>query len=70
MILTVKQHEGKGGESVVSDGFYAAEVLRANHPKAFQLLTNTSVYFWDKGQSNCLDEQDEFYKITKWPIIQ
>ena len=70
MILTVKQHEGKGGESVVSDGLYSAEVLKKNHPKAFQMLTNTGVYFWDKGHSNCLDEQEKFYKITKWPIIQ
>ena len=34
---------GKGGESIISDGFYAAEVLRRDYPTYFNILATTKV---------------------------
>ncbi|XP_071530346.1 gamma-butyrobetaine dioxygenase-like [Panulirus ornatus] len=68
-IQCVKQHQGTGGESVISDGLFAAESLRRNHPDAFKILTTTDAYFWDKGHANYSWEMDEFYKISKMPIL-
>ncbi|XP_071530345.1 gamma-butyrobetaine dioxygenase-like [Panulirus ornatus] len=68
-IQCVKQHRGTGGESVISDGLFAAESLRRNHPDAFKILTTTDAYFWDKGHANYSWEMDEFYKISKMPIL-
>lgn len=68
-IHCVKQHIGTGGESVIADGLYGAEILRREHPEAFEILTNTDSYFWDKGHANYSWEMDEFYKIARFPII-
>ncbi|RXG67150.1 Gamma-butyrobetaine dioxygenase [Armadillidium vulgare] len=69
LIHTVEQHRGKGGESTISDGLLAAEILRRENPVAFDILTKTNVYFWDKGQANINMESEEFYKINRGPII-
>ncbi|XP_038213702.1 trimethyllysine dioxygenase, mitochondrial-like [Zerene cesonia] len=37
------QHDGNGGESVVSDGFYAANKLKEEHPEDFEFLTRYNV---------------------------
>lgn len=68
-IQTVKQHDGEGGESTISDGLFAVEFLRKHHPEAFEILSKINVYFWDKGIANISMETDEFYKISKAPII-
>ncbi|XP_066969074.1 gamma-butyrobetaine dioxygenase-like [Macrobrachium rosenbergii] len=68
-IHCVKQHIGTGGESVIADGLFGAELLRKEHPEAFEILTTTDSYFWDKGHANFSWEMDEFYKISKFPII-
>lgn len=68
-IQCVEQHEGTGGESVIADGLFGAEYLRRNHPQAFEILTTTDSYFWDKGHANYSWEMDEFYKIARFPII-
>ncbi|XP_042238631.1 gamma-butyrobetaine dioxygenase-like isoform X1 [Homarus americanus] len=68
-IQCVMQHQGKGGESVISDGLLAAECLRRDHPEAFQVLTTTDAYFWDKGHANFPWEMESFFKISKRPII-
>lgn len=54
---------------MVADGLYAAELLRKNHPEAFKVLTRNDIYFWDKGHKNFDWEMDEFYKISKFPVI-
>lgn len=69
-IHCVKQHIGTGGESVISDGLFGAEILRRNHPEAFNILTSTDIYFWDKGHANFDWEMDEFYKISKMPVLK
>ncbi|MCL4145685.1 UNVERIFIED_CONTAM: hypothetical protein GTU68_059097 [Idotea baltica] len=68
-IQVVKQHVGKGGESTISDGLHAVEILRNKHPKALEMLSKNSVYFWDKGVANLSMERDSFYKIIKAPVI-
>ncbi|XP_068241831.1 gamma-butyrobetaine dioxygenase-like [Palaemon carinicauda] len=68
-IHCVEQHVGTGGESVITDGLFGAEYLRRNHPQAFEILTSTDSYFWDKGHANYSWEMDEFYKIARFPII-
>ncbi|MGF1608216.1 MAG: trimethyllysine dioxygenase [Kiloniellales bacterium] len=37
------QFDGSGGESTLVDGFKAADMLRANDPKAFEILTEVAV---------------------------
>ncbi|RXG73542.1 Gamma-butyrobetaine dioxygenase [Armadillidium vulgare] len=69
LLHTLEQHRGVGGESTISDGFLATEILRKENPEAFDILTNTCVYFWDKGRANNPLENEEFYKINKAPII-
>ena len=54
----------------MSDGLYGAEYLRHHHPEAFQLLTKTDNYYWDKGFANLPWEQDEFFKIARMPVIK
>ncbi|XP_068241833.1 gamma-butyrobetaine dioxygenase-like [Palaemon carinicauda] len=68
-IHCVKQHVGTGGESVIADGIFGAELLRKEHPEAFEILTSTDSYFWDKGHANYSWEMEEFYKISKFPVI-
>ena len=65
----VKQHEGTGGESVMSDGLFCSEILRKRFPDEYNILSQTPVYFWDKGLKGYELEVDDFYKITKHPII-
>uniref|UniRef100_A0A0P4VXA7 TauD/TfdA-like domain-containing protein n=1 Tax=Scylla olivacea TaxID=85551 RepID=A0A0P4VXA7_SCYOL len=64
------QHPGAGGESIVTDGLFAAEELRRNHPEDFKILSSTDMYFWDKGHANYSWEMPEFYKIAKFPVIR
>ena len=66
----MEQHPGAGGESIVSDGLFAAEELRRDHPEDFKILASTDIYFWDKGQANYSWEMPEFFKIAKFPVIR
>ncbi|KAK4306755.1 hypothetical protein Pmani_021442 [Petrolisthes manimaculis] len=68
-IHCLKQHEGTGGESMTADGLYGAELLRKNHPMAFNILASTDIYFWDKGHGNFAWEMEDFHKISKFPVI-
>ncbi|KAG7279932.1 hypothetical protein CRUP_009907 [Coryphaenoides rupestris] len=43
----------QGGQSTVVDGFRAAEVLRAEDPRAFQTLTSLRADFTDHGTDYC-----------------
>lgn len=38
------RHDGSGGETLLVDGFHAAEQLRAQHPDDFRFLCDTAVY--------------------------
>lgn len=66
----MEQHPGTGGESIVTDGLFAAEELRRSYPEDFRILATTDMYFWDKGRANYSWEMDEFFKIAKFPVIR
>ncbi|XP_042859351.1 gamma-butyrobetaine dioxygenase-like [Penaeus japonicus] len=48
-IHCIKQYEGNGGDSLVTDGLQAAHLLRENHPEKYQVLTSTPVDWFDEG---------------------
>ncbi|KAK3095974.1 hypothetical protein FSP39_021529 [Pinctada imbricata] len=51
-VFHVLEHDGEGGQTLLVDGFHAAEKLRADNPDAFQYLTKTVVphEYFDEGQ--------------------
>jgi len=55
----------QGGQSTVVDGFRAAEVLRAEDPRAFRTLTSLRADFTDRGADYC-----DFMVQSKNHIIQ
>ncbi|CAL4066720.1 unnamed protein product [Meganyctiphanes norvegica] len=61
---------GSGGDSLVSDGLYAAEKLRRHHPEAFKILTNAENYYWNKGVANFAWQSNEFFKIARMPVLK
>ncbi|MPC41954.1 Gamma-butyrobetaine dioxygenase [Portunus trituberculatus] len=65
----ITQFEGKGGENDLADGFHVADYLKQFHPKEYHILTNTPVYFWDKGVAQVKQETTEYHKIVNIPII-
>ena len=42
-VFHVLEHQGTGGETLLVDGFFAAETLRRENPTAFKCLTETVV---------------------------
>ncbi|XP_076056491.1 gamma-butyrobetaine dioxygenase-like [Oratosquilla oratoria] len=65
----ITQHFGEGGENDLIDGFRLAEYIKAHHPEDFRILTQTGVYFWNKGIARVEQETKEFYKLLKIPLI-
>ena len=55
----------QGGESQFSDGFKAAEQLRANHPDYFELLSKYPIYYEDIGR-----DTSEFSHLALHPVIR
>eukprot|EP00095_Tigriopus_kingsejongensis_P006085 snap_masked-scaffold712_size108441-processed-gene-0.9 protein:Tk06085 transcript:snap_masked-scaffold712_size108441-processed-gene-0.9-mRNA-1 annotation:"hypothetical protein BRAFLDRAFT_212201" len=49
LLHCIKQHEGRGGETQLADGFKAAHLLKARNPQAYDLLANTTLNFRDNG---------------------
>ena len=67
----LKQHRGLGGDTTISDGFRAAEELRATDAAAFKALTEKKVYFLAKGiDTNYDGKMRHFFKINKTPVIE
>ncbi|XP_037796259.1 gamma-butyrobetaine dioxygenase-like [Penaeus monodon] len=63
------QFEGAGGENDLADGFYVAEHLKRHHPREYRLLTETPVYFWNKGSALVAQETTQFHKLLNIPLI-
>ena len=55
---------GKGGETMLCDGFYCAEKLRQTNPEWYQLLSTTITSWRDIGQ-----DYIKFDKITQKPFL-
>ncbi|XP_042205656.1 gamma-butyrobetaine dioxygenase-like [Homarus americanus] len=65
----ITQFTGEGGENDLTDGFHVAEYMRRHHPQEYELLTDTPVYFWNKGSALVEQETTEFYKLLNIPMI-
>ncbi|KAI2489778.1 taurine catabolism dioxygenase [Fragilaria crotonensis] len=53
-----------GGDSVYADGFAAAEQLRTEDPRAFDMLVNTVRKY------QCIDEEIGWYLEASGPVIE
>ncbi|KAK7078956.1 Gamma-butyrobetaine dioxygenase [Halocaridina rubra] len=65
----ITQFTGPGGENDLADGFWVAKYLQQNHPEEYKTLTETGVYFWNKGSALVAQETTEFYKLLNIPMI-
>lgn len=43
MTLQIIERSGEGGQTIISDGFYALERLRSNNPEYFRILCDTDL---------------------------
>jgi len=60
----IEQHEGKGGETMLTDGFHAAAKLKEKQPDMYKLLAETVTSFRDVGT-----DYTKFDKITEFPFL-
>jgi len=60
----IVQHEGKGGETMLCDGFHCAQLLKESHPEWYHLLSTTCTSWRDVGQ-----DYIQFDKITQKPFL-
>lgn len=60
----IEQHMGTGGETMLADGFQAAQKLKEKYPEKYQLLANTITCFKDVGS-----ELTEFDKMSQHPFL-
>ncbi|KAG0718618.1 Gamma-butyrobetaine dioxygenase [Chionoecetes opilio] len=65
----ITQFEGQGGENDLTDGFQVAQYLKQHHPREYRILTDTPIYFWDKGVAQVKQETTGYHKIINIPII-
>ncbi|XP_072030289.1 gamma-butyrobetaine dioxygenase-like [Amphiura filiformis] len=68
MMLHCIESASDGGESLLSDGFKAAEELKRENPEAFKLLTTTIFESFDKGQST--DYHGRYHTVSRHSVIQ
>ncbi|XP_045110420.1 gamma-butyrobetaine dioxygenase-like isoform X2 [Portunus trituberculatus] len=64
-IHCIKQYEGVGGDSQITDAVHVARQLQKACPEHYRLLTDTLVDWFDIGK----DETGEFYKLLRLPVI-
>lgn len=65
----ITQFTGPGGENDLADGFWVAKYLKEHHPQEYNILTETPVYFWNKGSALVEQETTEFHKLLNIPMI-
>jgi len=61
----IKQHKGDGGETILSDGFKAAHLLKKRNPEAHKLLSTTVMGFRDIGE-----DYRKFNKLHKTTFFE
>ncbi|XP_062548797.1 gamma-butyrobetaine dioxygenase [Armigeres subalbatus] len=59
------QSRSQGGQNLLADAFYVAELMRREHPADFDMLTKTLVNWTDIGE----DEGGQFHSIYRAPVI-
>lgn len=65
MLHCISQTKSPGAFNLLVDGFYVAERLRKENPKAFKILSTTLINWCDYGEDNGL----EFETIFRNPVI-
>ena len=60
----IVQHEGEGGDTMLCDGYHCADILRADHPDYYRLLSQTCTSFRDVGR-----DYITYDKITHKPFL-
>lgn len=60
------QTESQGGESLLSDAFYAAEQMRKQNKELFDVLSKTIVDWCDVGEEDGV----KFNKLHRVPVIR
>merc|ERR1712106_67965 len=60
----IEQHAGEGGETMLTDGFHAAALLKRDQPGMYKLLSETITSFRDVGS-----DYTQFDKITQLPFL-
>ncbi|XP_055594981.1 gamma-butyrobetaine dioxygenase-like isoform X1 [Uranotaenia lowii] len=59
------QSQSAGGQNLIADAFYVAELMRHELPEDFAILAGTLVNWTDLGQ----DEGGQFHSIYRAPVI-
>ncbi|XP_058453205.1 gamma-butyrobetaine dioxygenase-like [Malaya genurostris] len=59
------QSQSQGGQNLISDAFFVADLIRREHPEEFKLLSETLVNWTDVGE----DEGGQFHSIYRAPVI-
>jgi len=60
----IEQHQGKGGETMLADGFKAAKYIKENHPDKYEILSSVVTYFKDIGS-----DYIKFNKFSYHPVF-
>ena len=68
----VEQHTGEGGDTVISDGFHVAELMRNEYPEEFNHLAEAIVYYSCSGvDTNSIENEEYHYdRINKASVFK
>lgn len=66
LLHCITQTQSSGAVNYLADGFYAAERLKNENPKAYECLTKTLVNWCDYGEDNGFT----FESILRYPVIR
>lgn len=59
------QSKSSGGENLVTDGFFVAEILRRDYPDYFQILSRVRVNWCDIGN----EDGNSYHYLLRAPVI-
>ena len=55
----------EGGESLLTDGFRAAQILKETYPDYYKILSETNVECYDVGK-----EEFEYHQLNVMPVFK
>ncbi|XP_058815777.1 gamma-butyrobetaine dioxygenase-like [Topomyia yanbarensis] len=59
------QSQSQGGQNLIADAFYVADLIRKKYPQEFKLLSEILVNWTDVGE----DEGGQFHSIYRAPVV-
>ena len=65
LLHCIVQAKAQGGDNLLTDGFFVADVMRHNFPEYYKVLCETIVNWSDIGQ----EEENAFHSINRAPVI-